>query len=109
MRFLKSAVITFLLVVAGLATAQTIQINRENKTIAISTTDEATATADIAAITVGFEILGPDAQGTSTEAGKLSHAILEALHKVGLEDKNIESSSQGLQKNTDIDKKAKPE
>jgi len=110
MRFLMLAVITFLLAVsAGFAPAQSIQINRENKTIAISTTDEATATADIAAITVGFEVLGPDAQGTSAEAGKLSHAILEALHKVGLEDKNIESSSQGLQKNTDIDEKAKPE
>jgi hypothetical protein len=44
---------------AGLVSAQTIQINRDNKTIAISTTDEATATADIAAITIGFEIFGP--------------------------------------------------
>jgi len=58
MRFLKLAVFAFLLVLPGLVRAQTIQINRENKTIAISTTDEAAATADIAAITIGFETLG---------------------------------------------------
>jgi hypothetical protein len=96
-------------VFAGAATAQTIQINRENKTIAISTTDEATATADIAAVTIGFEVLGPDSQGTSVEAGKLSHAILDALHKIGVEDKSIESSGQGLQKNSEFDEKEKAE
>ena len=108
MRFLKLAVCTPLFVSAAFASAQTIQINRENKTIAISTSDEATATADIAAITVGFEILGPDAQSTSAEAGKLSHAILDALHKAGVEDKSIESQSQGLQK-TEFDEKEKAE
>jgi len=105
MRFLRLAVVLFLFLFAGLASAQTIQINRENKTIAISATDEATATADIAAVTVGFETLGPDAQSTSSEAGRLSHAILEALHKIGVEDKSIESQSQGLQKNTEFDEK----
>lgn len=109
MRFLKLAVISSLLIFAGLAFAQSIQINRDNKTIAISTTDEATATADLAAVTIGFEILGPDAQSISAEAGKLSHAILDALHKIGVEDKSIESQSQGLQKNTEFDEKEKAE
>jgi len=109
MRFLKLAVFPSLIVFAAIGFAQTIQINRENKTIAISTTDEATATADIAAITIGFEILGPDAMSTSAEAGKLSHSILDALHKLGVEDKSIESTGQGLQKNTEFDDKEKPE
>ena len=94
---------------AGLASAQTIQINRENKTIAISTTDEATATADIASITIGFEIFGPDAESVTADGGKLSHAILDALHKAGVEDKAIESSSQGVERNRDFDEKEKPE
>jgi uncharacterized protein YggE len=94
---------------AGLVSAQTIQINRENKTIAISTTDEATATADIAATTIGFEIFGPDSLTVSAEGGKLSHAILDALHKAGVEDKAIESSSQGIERNNNFDEKEKPE
>jgi uncharacterized protein YggE len=94
---------------AGLVPAQTIQINRDNKTIAISTTDEATATADIAAITIGFEIFGPDSLTVSAEGGKLSHAILEALHKAGVEDQAIESSAQGVERFTDFADKDTPE
>lgn len=109
MRFLKLAVLSSLPVFVALCSAQTIEINRDNKTIAISTTDEATATADIAAVTVGFEIYGPDTQSIATEAGTLSHNILDALHKAGVEDKSVESSGQGLQKNTDFDEKEKAE
>jgi uncharacterized protein YggE len=87
---------------AGITSAQTIQINRENKTIAISTTDEATATADIASITIGFEVFGPDAQTVTADGGKLSQAIMDALHKIGVEDKSIESSNQGLERNTNF-------
>jgi uncharacterized protein len=102
------AVCAFLTVPACLA-GQGIQISRENKTIAISTTDEATTTADIAAVTVGFEVFGPDAETVYADGGKLSHAVLEALHKAGVEDKSIESSGQGLQRNTNFDDKDKPE
>jgi uncharacterized protein len=110
MRFLKAAQLSLVAIaLVSVASAQTIQINRENKTIAISTTDEATATADIAAITIGFEIFGPDSQSTYAEAGKLSQAILKALHNAGVDDKSIESSGQGLQRNTNFDQKDTPE
>jgi len=91
------------------ASAQTIQINRENKTVAISTTDEATATADIATVTVGFEIYGPDYESAYSDGAKISQAVLEALHKAGLEDRNIESSGQSLEQNTNFDDKDKPD
>ena len=87
------------------AAAQTIQINRDNKTIAISTTDEATATADIAAVTIGFEVFGPDSDSAYAAGGKISHAVLDALHKAGVEDKSIESLNQGLQRNENFDDK----
>lgn len=103
-----SALLAFLGSIALISHSQTIQINRDNKTIAISTTDEATATADIAAVTVGFEIFGPDSDGTYANGGKLSQAILDALHKAGVADKDIESSGQGLQRNTDFDDKETP-
>ncbi len=94
---------------SGFASAQTIQIDKNNKTIAISTSDEATATADIAAVTVGFEVYGPDSTSAYTSGGNVSHAVLEALHKAGVEDKSIESTGQSLQRNTDFDEKDKPE
>jgi hypothetical protein len=94
---------------ADVAAAQTIQINRDNKTIAISATDEATATADIAAITVGFEIFGPDSQSTYADGGNLSQAVMDALHKAGVKDESIESAQQNLQRNRSFDEKETPE
>jgi uncharacterized protein YggE len=91
------------------ALAQSIQINRDNKTIAISTTDEATTVADIASITIGFEVSGADAQTTYADGGKLSQTILQALRKAGVDDKGIESSGQGLLKNTTFDDKESPQ
>jgi uncharacterized protein len=85
------------------ASTQTIQIDKSNKTIAINTSDEATATADIAAITVGFEVFGPDSTSAYTDGGKISMAVLDALHKAGVEDKSIESTGQNLQRNNDFD------
>jgi uncharacterized protein YggE len=90
---------------AGFASAQTIQINRDNKTIAISATDEAAATSDIAAITIGFEVYGPDSQSAYAQGGDLSNAILEALHKAGVKDDSIESAAQGLLRNTEFSEK----
>jgi uncharacterized protein YggE len=90
---------------SSFVTAQTIQIDKNNKTIAISTTDEASATADIAAVTVGFEVYGADSASTYADGGKISHAVLDALRKAGIENKNIESQSQGLERNTDFDDK----
>ena len=96
-------------VLAGALSAQTIQINRDNKTIAISTTDEATATADLACITVGFEAFGTDSESTYADGGRTSHAIIGALRKAGIEDKSIESAGQSLERNNSFDDKDKPE
>jgi uncharacterized protein YggE len=91
-----AAVLLLLLPFAALANAQSIQINRENKTIAISTTDEATATADIAAITIGFDVYNDDSDAAYAEGSQRSKAIIEALHKAGIADASIESSDQQL-------------
>ena len=99
MRSLRLFAASALAISCASLSAQTIQINQQNKTIAISTTDEATATADIAAVTIGFELYDSNSDSTYTTAGKLSKAIMEALHKAGIEDKSIESDKQGLSRN----------
>jgi uncharacterized protein YggE len=94
----KAAGLVACAMLAAAASAQTIQINRENKTIAISATDEATATADIAAVTVGFEVFGADSQTAYAEGARVSHAVMETLHKFGVKDEQIESGNQNLQR-----------
>jgi hypothetical protein len=76
--------------------AQQIQINKENKTIAITTSDEAEALADTAVLTVGFHIYGKDQDGTYADASKVSNAIMDALKAAGVPKEAIESDDQSL-------------
>jgi hypothetical protein len=78
------------------ASAQTIQVNKENRTIAITTSDEAEALADTAVITVGFHIYGKDQDGTYAEASRNSNAIMTALTSGGVPKEAIESAGQQL-------------
>ena len=83
-------------VLAITASAQQIQINKENKTIAITTSDEAEALADTAVLTVGFHIFGKDQDGTYAEASRTSNAIISALTAAGVPKTSIESKEQNL-------------
>jgi uncharacterized protein len=76
--------------------AQTIQVNKDNKTIAITTSDEAEATADVAVVTVGFHIYGNDQDSTYAEASRTSNAITKALQDSGIKPEAIESANQSL-------------
>ena len=86
----------FLTLVALPLTAQQIAISKENKTIAISTSDDASALADIAVVTVGFNSYGKDQDGTYADATKTSNAIISALTTAGVPKDAIQSSSQSL-------------
>ena len=78
------------------SSAQQIQINKENKTIAITTSDEAVALADTAVLKVGFHIFGKDQEGTYADASKISNAIMAALKSAGVANEAIESDDQSL-------------
>jgi uncharacterized protein YggE len=76
--------------------SQTIQVDRSNRTIAVTAQDKASAPADVAAVTVGFQVYGPDAATAYNRGSQQSNAIMDALHKVGVPDKAIESQQQSL-------------
>jgi hypothetical protein len=78
------------------ASAQQIQISQQNKTIAISTSDEATGLADTAVIAVGFSVFGKDQDDIYTNASKISNAIFSALTAAGVPKEAITSTEQRL-------------
>lgn len=89
------------------AKAQQIQISKENKTIAISTSDDASAVADMAVVSVGFSIYGKDQESTYAEASRISNAIISALTSAGVPKGAIASSDQRLnpiEQNSDEDR-----
>ncbi|MBB5056564.1 hypothetical protein HDF16_001249 [Granulicella aggregans] len=86
------------------AQAQTIQVNKDNRTIAITTTDEAQAIADRAIVSIGFTVYGPDQDSTYGEASKVSNAVVKALKDAGVKAEGIESREQNLTAIDDNDK-----
>jgi uncharacterized protein len=85
-------------------TAQTITVNKENRTIAVTSTDEAEVTADVAAVTVGFTTYGTDQNQTYADATRISNAIITALHDAGIKQDAIQSTQQSLTAIDDDDK-----
>jgi uncharacterized protein YggE len=85
--------------------AQTIQVNQSNRTIAVTVTDKATEMADVATVHIGFQAYAPDSDSAYAAGSKTSNAIIDALHKAGIDDKAIESDDQSLQRNQQFDEK----
>ncbi len=76
--------------------AQQIQISKDNKTISITTTDDASAMADTAVVSIGFNSFGKDQDATYAAATETSNAIVAAIKASGLEKDAIQSEEQNL-------------
>ena len=97
-----AAAVTGLLAVAQ---AQTIKVDKDNRTIAVTASDKATTDADLAVVHIGYQVFGPDEQSTYASGSTISNAIVSALKKSGVPDKAIESENQNLMPNNYHDPK----
>ena len=75
---------------------QTIQINKDNRTLAVTATDSASAFADVAVVHVGFEAYGTDEQSAYAAGSQRSNAVLDALTRADVPKDRIESENQQL-------------
>ncbi len=87
------------------ASAQKIEVNQNNRTIAVTVTDKASAEADTATVHIGFEAYGPDSDSAYAAGSQTSNAIIDALRKAGVEDKAIQSEGQNIRQNFQFDDK----
>jgi len=78
------------------AAAQQIQVSKDNKTISVTTTDEASAVADTAVVSIGFSSFGGDQDGTYAAATQTSNAIVSAITTSGIAKDAIQSQEQNL-------------
>jgi uncharacterized protein YggE len=76
--------------------AQQIQISKDNKTISITATDEASAMADTAVVSIGFNLFGKDQDATYASATETSNAIVNAITGSGVDKDAIQSQEQNL-------------
>jgi uncharacterized protein YggE len=76
--------------------AQTIQVNKDNRTIAITATDKVIVMADTATVHVGFIAYGPDSDAAYATGSRISNAIVKALTASGIPNDAIESENQNV-------------
>jgi uncharacterized protein YggE len=76
--------------------AQTIQVSKENRTIAITATDSVIVMADTATVHIGFIAYGPDKDAAYAAGSGLSNGIVKALTAAGVPNDAIESENQNV-------------
>ena len=76
--------------------AQIIQVNKDNRTIAITATDRVIAMADVATLHLGFVAYGPDSAAAYANGSRTSNAIADALTKAGVPADALESENQNV-------------
>ncbi len=94
-RFLALA-LTFPLLAAIQTPAQTIQVNKDNRTIAITATASVIVMADTATVHIGFIAYGADKDSAYANGSTLSNAIVKALTAAGIPSASIESENQNV-------------
>jgi uncharacterized protein YggE len=97
---MKTLHLSVLTLAAALATApsqsQTIQVNKDNRTIAITATDKVIVMADTAAVHIGFIAYGPDSDAAYATGSRISNAIVKALTASGVPNDAIQSENQNV-------------
>lgn len=97
-RWLRSSGLAVLLVLVhlSLVSAQQIQVSKDNRTIAVTTSDTAKANADTAMVHIGFIDYASDAKSAYAAASTTSAAIVRALTNAGVAGDNIQSDNQSV-------------
>jgi uncharacterized protein len=76
--------------------SQTIQVNKDNRTIAITATDKVIVMADTATVHIGFIAYGPDSDAAYATGSRISNAIIKAITAAGIPSDAIESENQNV-------------
>jgi uncharacterized protein len=75
---------------------QQIAVSKDNRTIAVTTSAEASAPADTVTVQIGFIAYGVDQDTAYANGSKISNAIATALKTAGIPQDAIESQSQSI-------------
>jgi uncharacterized protein len=106
MKHLLSAVV--ILASANLLLAQNIQVNRQNKTIAVTADDSVTADAEVAVLEIGYRNYAPTQDAAFHENVRATEQITNALLGAKIPKANIETEKLQLTR-AEFDEKWTPE
>jgi hypothetical protein len=88
--------LVLLAAVAMPSDAQQIVVSKDNRTIAVTTSADASAEADTVTVEIGFIQFGADQDSAYAAGSKTSNAIAAALKAAGIPQEAIQSESQNI-------------
>ena len=91
-----AAITALLAVIAAASQAQQIVVSKDNRTIAVTTSADATADADTATVQIGFLAYGPDQESAYAAGSRASNAIAAAFKAASVPPGDIQSESQSI-------------
>src|SRR5437588_6945413 len=91
----RFATLIFLLL-PFLVSAQTIQVNKTNKTITVTADEKVAAPAEVVSLKVGYRAFGPTSGAVFQEISQAGKRIVDALIKAGLPADTIETGDASL-------------
>ena len=97
---LKRISLAMVIVLAAAVTAaqaETLKVDKSNRTIEVTATASAHAMADVAILHLGYKVYGPTSKDAYAKASETSNAIAAALQKAGIPKDHIQSISQSVQ------------
>jgi uncharacterized protein len=86
----------FLAAITLTSQAQQIVVSKDNRTIAVTTSADADAPADMVAVQIGFVAYGADQESAYAQGSKISNAIAAALKAANIPQDAIQSESQSI-------------
>jgi uncharacterized protein YggE len=103
---MKHAGFVLILTLAAAAAmfAQDIQVNRQNKTIAVTADESITADAEVAVLAIGYHNYAPTQDAAFQECVRVSDKITQALLAAGIPIANIETDKLRLRRTEPDDK-----
>lgn len=101
---MKPCVLAVILLSACLAFAQDIQVNRQNKTIAVTADESVTADAEVATLEIGYHNYAPTQDAAFRENVRMAEQITKAILDAKIPAANIETEKLHLSR-TEIDEK----
>ena len=82
---------------ASIASAQGIQINKENRTISVTASDSIEVEPEIAVIEIGYHNYGPTQDAAYSGSGQVSGKVIQSLLAAGLDKNAIETQAVRLE------------
>jgi len=76
--------------------AQSFKVDKDNRSIAVTASADASEEADVATVHIGFAAYGPDNDSAYAAGSGISNAIVKALTDAGVAKDAIESDSQQI-------------